>query len=453
MATLIFTVSFFALIAWGAVRIIRWLVRKDEEFGNIDRIRNLKTFEGRNETALALSRLVREDGAGEWPPRSSHYALPTYFQAYQDIYMELILSLSTASPSLNDAENEQRITKFRGNMRRLLCERINIPDIRAALARVESGENSHLPPDVYNAIYSCIAVCRHAYRWGSIPVVKFAQLETVVDFPPELDAPWPYLQRHFGVEADSGNNTANVLLNFDEKGKRVYEINVGMSDLIRSSEEAFFRMFFDVEVLAFPIYYEIVSAIVAFEDGRKNDSLKNLQNVTRRLRELLLIFYHNLKESHVSHSVWLSYVQGFQGWGVGRVIDGKFVKYDGLSGNHVLFFQAVDAFLGLDRYLTDENMDRYIPVNQRDFCSALRKYSIRTRLHGKDDLPLKNEIGKIVFRAAHKTRVKSYLKQPAPERLIMTAGKSVLENQHTHGFEDAYKTLDDMMAARLEVTI
>jgi hypothetical protein len=58
-----------------------------------------------------------------------------------------------------------------------------------------------------------------------------------------------------------------------------------------------------------------------------------------------------------------------------------------------------------------------------------------------------------VFRAAHKTRVKSYLQQPAPERLIMTAGKSVLENQNTHGFEDAYKTLDDMMAARLELTI
>jgi hypothetical protein len=49
--------------------------------------------------------------------------------------------------------------------------------------------------------------------------------------------------------ADSGNNTANVLLNFDENGDRVYKINVGMSDLIRSSEEVFFRMFFDVEVL------------------------------------------------------------------------------------------------------------------------------------------------------------------------------------------------------------
>lgn len=82
-----------------------------------------------------------------------------------------------------------------------------------------------------------------------IPVVKVAQSETVVIFPEELDTPWPYLQRNFGVTAESGNNTANVLLNFDERGERVYKINVGMSELIRSSEEVFFRMFFTLEVL------------------------------------------------------------------------------------------------------------------------------------------------------------------------------------------------------------
>lgn len=71
----------------------------------------------------------------------------------------------------------------------------------------------------------------------------------MVDFPPELDAPWPYLQRNFGVTAESGNNTANVLHSFDERGERVYKINVGMSELIRTSEEAFFRMFYDLEVM------------------------------------------------------------------------------------------------------------------------------------------------------------------------------------------------------------
>ena len=79
--------------------------------------------------------------------------------------------------------------------------------------------------------------------------MKVAQLEKIVEFPQALNVPWPYLQRTFGVSADSGNNTANVLLNFNEKGDRVYKINIGMSKEITSSEEAFFRMFYDLEVL------------------------------------------------------------------------------------------------------------------------------------------------------------------------------------------------------------
>lgn len=86
-------------------------------------------------------------------------------------------------------------------------------------------------------------------RWATIPVVKVAQLEKVVDFPEELNAPWQYLQRNFGLTAESGNNTANVLHNFNEKGERIYKINVGMSDLITSSEEVFFRMFYNLEIL------------------------------------------------------------------------------------------------------------------------------------------------------------------------------------------------------------
>lgn len=88
------------------------------------------------------------------------------------------------------------------------------------------------------------------WRWATIPVVKVAQSEKVIEFPPELETPWPFLQRHFGVTAESGNNTANVLLNFDEQGERVFKINPHMSDLIRSSEETFFGMFYNIEVMA-----------------------------------------------------------------------------------------------------------------------------------------------------------------------------------------------------------
>lgn len=188
-----------------------------------------------------------------------------------------------------------------------------------------------------------------------------------------------------------------------------------MSDLIRSSEEVFFRMFYDLEILvrtdsvwnlfscfltiflqAFPIYYEMVRAVMCFDENDKVSCLNHLENITFRLRHLLRIFYENLTESRVSQSVWLSYVQGFQGWGVGRMVNGEFIKYDGLSGNHVLFFQALDAFLGLDRYLTDENMIRYIPVNQRDLCIAFKDHSIRNKLKGHADMGIEDEIKKIV---------------------------------------------------------
>lgn len=87
--------------------------------------------------------------------------------------------------------------------------------------------------------------------------MKVAQAEKIIEFPPELDVPWAYLQRSFSVTAMSGNNTANVLLNFNERGERVFRINERMSELIQSSEEAFFQMFYSVEVAvsySFPLF-------------------------------------------------------------------------------------------------------------------------------------------------------------------------------------------------------
>ena len=72
-------------------------------------------------------------------------------------------------------------------------------------------------------------------RWGTIPIVKIAQLEKIVEFPIALDIPWAYLQRSYGVEAESGNVTANFLHNFNDKGETVYKINVGMPEAITTT--------------------------------------------------------------------------------------------------------------------------------------------------------------------------------------------------------------------------
>lgn len=147
---------------------------------------------------------------------------------------------------------------------------------------------------------------------------------------------------------------------------------------------------------ALPIYDDMVHSIIAFEENDKVSCVNYLQSISFRLRHLLKVFYDGLVASRVSHSVWLSYVQGFQGWGVGRMINGELVKYDGLSGNHVLFFQALDAFLGMERYLSDENMIRYIPVRQRDLCIALKEHSFRHKITAPVDLQLENELKRIV---------------------------------------------------------
>lgn len=46
-----------------------------------------------------------------------------------------------------------------------------------------------------------------------------------------------------------------------------------------------------------------------------------------------------------------------------------------------------------------------------------------------------------------------YLEQPAPERLVMTAGKSVLEGPNTKGIKDSLKVLEDMLVNRLSETV
>lgn len=145
------------------------------------------------------------------------------------------------------------------------------------------------------------------------------------------------------------------------------------------------------------------------------------------------------------------------------MVNSEFIKYNRLSGNHVLFFQALDAFLGIDRYLTDENIIRYIPINQRELYITLNKYSFCNKLKEYSDIKIEDKVRKIInhlkvqffsiyiqkapnitqlFRVAYKARVILYLEQPALERLTITAGKSVLEGPTTKDTKEALKVLD-----------
>ncbi len=217
-------------------------------------IRDIKSLVDCHETAAVLADLIHKDGAGSWPPRANHThsTWPEALRAYKEIFLELAPLLPKVEPSLDDEVNKACIADFRLRFRQLLRDKVDIIQVKHLLESADAGRWDVFPRDTYNAFYCCIASSRHAYRWATIPVVKAAQLETVVDFPVELDQPWTYLQRHYGCTSPSGNNTSNLLLNFDISGKHAFVINTGMSDLITSGEEAFVRIFYNVELQVGP---------------------------------------------------------------------------------------------------------------------------------------------------------------------------------------------------------
>ena len=90
------------------------------------------------------------------------------------------------------------------------------------------------------------------FRWGTIPVVKLAQKEKLIDLPLELELPWPFLHRRFGTTSQGGNLTSNFFCNFDKEEQIIYEINCGMPEIIKSAEYHFAHVFPVMEKLVCP---------------------------------------------------------------------------------------------------------------------------------------------------------------------------------------------------------
>lgn len=231
-------------------------------------LQQISELEEPNETASLLADLIHEDGAGSWPPRAN-YDLSTWpgpLRGYAETFRDMAQLLSTTTPSLDDGCNRARIERFRLEFRRLLRDRIDQVKVRTLLAAAKTGQWELFPRDVYNAFYSCVAMSRHIYRqatpkawhfpalihgytsWGTIPVVKEAQLEKAVDLPPELVEPWTSLQERFGCISESGNAMSNLVLCFDTSERFICRVNTGVeSETIHRSEESFARIFRDIE--------------------------------------------------------------------------------------------------------------------------------------------------------------------------------------------------------------
>jgi hypothetical protein len=133
---------------------------------NRARIKEVADLTEYHETAACLSDLVRQDGAGSWPPRANHThsTWPAALRPYKEIYHEMAPLLAAVNISLDDEVNRQRVTHFRSRFQQLLSERVNLGAVTQLLEAADAGRWDVFPRDVYNAVYSCIAWCRHAYR-------------------------------------------------------------------------------------------------------------------------------------------------------------------------------------------------------------------------------------------------------------------------------------------------
>ncbi|KAJ7851851.1 hypothetical protein B0H14DRAFT_3660117 [Mycena olivaceomarginata] len=116
-------------------------------------------------------------------------------------------------------------------------------------------------------------------------------------------------------------------------------------------------------------------------------------------------------DSKMSHTVWMAYVQGFQGWALEGI--------DGISGGQSLLFRTLDSFLGIRPWPTPEKERLHIPEAQRNWLNCLRDYDIRA-------VAKEREYTK-VWRMGHMRRMQPYESQNRPERKTMTAGISVVD--------------------------
>lgn len=236
-------------------------------------VESLKAFAVNHELRNEFLKLVRDDGAGSWPPRARHHGWPAALSAYSRVYAEVAPHLATAEPSLDDEFNTKRCVDFRARMRAGLEQHVSAAATTQCLEAVLRGDYSEVSRESFNGFYSCVACLRHAYRyvvldkavitifnwadilaiairrWATNPVVRVAQNEKLLAFPPELDLAWSFIQKQLDITSPSGNIVANIICNFDGQGKLVYRVNEGMSDAVLQTELAWCKLFTDSETL------------------------------------------------------------------------------------------------------------------------------------------------------------------------------------------------------------
>ncbi|RJE25565.1 hypothetical protein PHISCL_02105 [Aspergillus sclerotialis] len=418
-----------------------------------------RTAAKQHETDQALQEMIDKDGAGSWPPKASHKdSWPTALRPYHDIFLELAPLLPVYKVSVDDAINQSRRIEFRTRLQELLRERVDLPAVESVLSTVENEDPSLLQGHAYNGLFACMGYLRHAFRWGTVPVVKCAQEEKIIDFPSELEIPWAFVCRRYGIKSQGGSIMSNFCCNIDEEGRLVYQVNGSMPKKVSSAEHNFVFSFTETEKRALPIYQHIVQSIISFEQGQNQECAEHLKSVNVHLRKAMRVYYEQVIESKIPRSIFVGYMQGFHGWAAGKVVDGEYTEYDGLSGGHLVLFNLLDCFLGLNTFIDEEKFANYIPASQRRFIASVKKHSFRGQVERAGLSELEAQLDGIVkqlrtFRSAHSKRTSRYLSVESPERMVMTAGASTLESGSKATVNDLVSIVDAGLRKKMKETI
>ncbi|KAJ7780185.1 hypothetical protein DFH07DRAFT_950232 [Mycena maculata] len=391
-----------------------------------------------------LRDLVVTGGGGTWPPRATYrdsWALP--LRPYDSVYRAMETSFAVAQSSLDNTHNRQLIDSFRSRMRSQLDLHINMEDVRSAL---EAQSEQSCSQSAWLGYFLCMSFLRHSYRWGVTPIVSEAQNEDSLEFPEQLELPWPYLMRHFGTTSPSGCMTSLMYANMRSDNRLEYSVTVGMPESHRSTEFWNTKLITEMEVRVLPMYHLFAHAIVFLEAGDMIAACDALKSANEILKMALKYFFATMVDSNLSQQIWMAYVQGYQGWTLGGV--------DGISGGQSLIFRTLDSFLGIRPFPAPEKEALHLPVAQRNWLNFLREYDIRAavKARGEEGAAITVELEALVkqlrlWRMGHMRRMQPYESVHRPERKTMTAGISVVDaSDEDHMIEHLKRELGQRLA-------
>lgn len=140
----------------------------------------------------------------------------------------------------------------------------------------------------------------------------------------------------------------------------------------------------------------MVQSIIAFEKGQKGRCSEHLKAVNAHLRTALRVYYDQVIGSRIPHDIFVPYLQGFHGWAAGKMVDGKYTEYDGVSGAQMVLFNMLDGFLGLEPFLDPKEFPKYITARQRGFIDSVTKHAFREKAKQDGDPQLETQLDSIV---------------------------------------------------------